>query len=103
MVELPMLVKMMDGKEEVLRVVAYVVDADVPLLLGKKTMEGWKSKLDTVNKVLETEMEGKRKNFRMMDIGSNHFGIEIEKEEKKIDEVLFTKEKEDKLERHIKQ
>ena len=84
MVELPMLVKMMDGKEEVLRVVAYVVDADVPFLLGKKTMEGWKSKLDTVNKVLETEMEGKRKNFRMVDTGSNPFGIEIEKKSRKL-------------------
>ena len=49
------------------------MDADVPFLLGKKTMEGWKSKLDTVNKVLETEMEGKRKNFRMVDTGGNHF------------------------------
>ena len=36
MVELPMLVKMTNGAEEVLKVAAYVVDAEVPFLLGKR-------------------------------------------------------------------
>ena len=97
MVELPMLVKMTNGAEEVLKVAAYVVDADVPFLLGKKTMEAWKSKVNMVDKVLETEMEGERKDFRMIVTESNHYGLEIEKEERQIDEVLFAIEKEEKL------
>merc|ERR1712112_18311 len=80
MVELPMIVKTMDGKDDVLKVFAYLVDADVPFLCGKRTLESWKCKLDTCNGVLETMMDGERKNFRMINTGSNHFGIEIENE-----------------------
>ena len=39
MVELPMLVKMTDGNEDVLKIAAYIVDAEVPFLVGKKTLE----------------------------------------------------------------
>ena len=36
------------------------MDADVPFLCGKREMvERWKSKIDTKNKVLETEIGGK--------------------------------------------
>ena len=36
----------------------YLVDADVPFLCGKRTMvEKWISKIDTKNKVLETEID----------------------------------------------
>ena len=41
MVELPMIVKRMDGKEDVLKVFTYLVDADVPFLCGKRTIEKW--------------------------------------------------------------
>ena len=37
MVELPVIVRRMDGKEDVLRVFTYLVDADVPFLCGKRT------------------------------------------------------------------
>ena len=35
MVELPVIVRRMDGKEDVLKVFTYLVDADVPFLCGK--------------------------------------------------------------------
>merc|ERR1711872_758391 len=61
MVELPVIVRKINGKEDVLRVFTYLVDADVPFLCGKREMvERWKSKIDKENKVLETKMEGKR-------------------------------------------
>ena len=78
MVELPMLVTRMDGKEDVLKVFAYMVEADVLFLCGKSTLESWNAKLDTGNRVLETMMDGEKKNFRMITTGSNHFQIEIE-------------------------
>ena len=58
MVELPVIVRRMDGKEDILRVFTYLVDADVPFLCVKKTIENWDSKIDTKNNVLETELEG---------------------------------------------
>ena len=39
MVELPIMVKGMDGKDYVLRVNTYLVEADVPFLCGKRTLE----------------------------------------------------------------
>ena len=62
MVEIPVIVRRMDGKEDVLRVFTYLVDADVLFLCGKRTMvEKWNLKIDTKNMVLETEINGKRR------------------------------------------
>ena len=93
MVELPMIVKTMDGKDDVLKVFAYLVEADVPFLCGKRTLENWNSKLDTKNRVLETMMDGEKKSFRMINTGSNHFGIVIENKGQKGEEILYVKGK----------
>merc|ERR1712112_21783 len=98
MVELPMIVKRMDGKDDVLKVFAYLVEADVPFLCGKRTLEKWRSKVDTTNKVLETMIDGEKKNFRIIDTGSNHYGIEIENRSEKGEEILYGKGKEEELE-----
>jgi len=96
MVELPVIVRRLDGKEDVLKVFTYLVDADVLFLCGKREMvERWKSKIDTKNKVLETEIEGKRKDFRIVETGGNHVAIEIEKRDLKEEEIFFAKEEED--------
>ncbi len=80
MVELPVIVRRLDGKEDVLKVFTYLVDADVPFLCGKREMvERWKSKIDTENKILETKIEGKRKDLRKVVTGGNLVAIEIEK------------------------
>ena len=39
LVELPILVTRLDGKEDVLTVQTYLVDAEVPFLCGKQTLE----------------------------------------------------------------
>ena len=69
MVELPLIIRRLDGKDDVLRVFTYLVEADVPFLCGKRTIENWNSKIDTKNKVLETEMDGEKKTFRMINTG----------------------------------
>ena len=46
LVELPILVTRMDGKEDVLKVQTYLVDAEVPFLCGKQTLESWNLKID---------------------------------------------------------
>ena len=66
MIDHPMIVTRMDGKEDVLKVFTYLVEADVPFLCGKRTLEKWNSKIDTKNRVLETEMDGEKRNFRMI-------------------------------------
>merc|ERR1712115_141606 len=38
MVELPVIVRRLDGKEDVLQVFTYLVDADVPFLCGKREL-----------------------------------------------------------------
>ena len=78
MVELPVIVRRMDGKEDVLKGFTYLVDADVPFLCGKRTMvEKWNSKIDTKNMVLETEIDRVRKDFKLIETAGNHVVIEI--------------------------
>ena len=89
MVEVPIIVNRLDGKEDVLKVFTYLVDADVPFLCGKKTIEKWNSKIDTKNKVLETEIEGEKKNFRIIETGGNHVAIEIEKKQLREKEIFL--------------
>ena len=93
MVELPVIVRRMDGKEDVLKVFTYLVDADVPFLCGKRTMvEKWNSKIDTKNMVLETEIDGTRKDFKLIETAVNHVAIEIERKNLKEEEIFFAKE-----------
>merc|ERR1712041_220 len=45
--ELPIRVRRLDGKEDVLKVFTYLVDADVPFLCGKREkVERWNSKIE---------------------------------------------------------
>ena len=93
MVKLPVIVRRMDGKEDVLKVFIYIVDADVPFLCGKRAMvEKWNSKIDTKNMVLETEIDEKRKDFKLIETAGNHVAIEIEKRNLKEEEIFFAKE-----------
>ena len=46
LVEHPILVTRMDRKEDVLIVQTYLVDAHVPFLCGKQTLETWNFKID---------------------------------------------------------
>ena len=93
MVELPVIVRRMDGKGDVLKVFTYLVDADVPFLCGKRTMvEKWNSKIDTKNMVLETEIDGIKKDFRLIETAGNHVAIEIERKNIKEEEIFFAKE-----------
>merc|ERR1711873_134161 len=96
MIDLPVIVRRLDGKEEVLQVYTYLIDADVPFLCGKRELKDrWKSKIDTENNVLETTIYGKRKDFRIVGTGGNHVALEIEKRDLKDEQILFTNEGED--------
>ena len=61
--------------------------------MEQRKKEKWNSKIDTKNKVLETEIDGEKKNFRMINIGGNHVGIEIENAKLKEEEILYAKVK----------
>ena len=51
LVKLPILVKMLDGKEDVLVIQTYLVDTEVPFLCGKQTLESWNFKIDGREKI----------------------------------------------------
>ena len=57
LIELPILVTRMDGKEDVLIVQTYLVDAEVPCLCGKQTLEKWNFKIDGQENILEIQMK----------------------------------------------
>ena len=43
----------MDGKEDVLTVQTYLVDAEVSFLFGKQTLETWNFKIDGPENIME--------------------------------------------------
>ena len=45
LIELPVLVTRLDGREDVLVIQTYLVDAEVPFLCGKQTLESWNFKI----------------------------------------------------------
>ena len=56
LVEFPVLVTRLDGREDVLVIQTYLVDAEVPFLCGKQTIESWNFKIDGREKVLEIQI-----------------------------------------------
>ena len=75
----------------------YVVEADVPFLCGKSTLEQWDLRLNTRNGILETNIEGLRKEFRMVNTGGSHYGIILETKDQSNKEVLYLEDKEEDL------
>merc|ERR1712240_366210 len=93
MVDLQVIVRRLDGNEDVLQVFTYLIDADVPFLCGKRELKDrCKSKIDTENNILETKIDGQRKEFRMIETGGNHVALEIEKGNLKEEQIFFTEE-----------
>ena len=82
LVELLILVTIMDGKEDVLIVQTYLVDAEVPILCGKQTLESWNFKIDGEEKILEIHLKSGqdcgKKLIKMVDTTGGHYVIVLE-------------------------
>ena len=87
LVELPFLVTRMDGKEDVLIVQTYLVDAEVPFLCGKQTLESWNVNIYGPEKMLEIHMKNSddqgKKFLKMEDTAGGHYGIVLETRKEK--------------------
>ena len=64
----------------------YLIDAEVPFLCGKQTLESWNFKIDGEEKILEIQMKtgqdcGKTL-IRMIDIVGGHYRIILETRKK---------------------
>ena len=78
MVEILVISQWSNRRDDVLKVQAYLVDADIPFLCGKMMLELWQSKVDTKKRILETEIDSKRRDFKMMITTGSHYGIMLE-------------------------
>ena len=56
-----MVVMRIDGRVDILIVKTYLVEGDVPFLCSKWTLELWNFMIDSKRKILETNLNGKRK------------------------------------------
>ena len=96
LVKLPILVTRMDGKEDVLIVQTYLVDAEVPFLCGKQTLETWNFKIDGQEKILEIQMktgqDNGRKLLKMEETAGGHYGIVLETRKKKNTNMFLIEE-----------
>ena len=83
-IDIPILITRMDGKEDVLTVPTYLVDAEVPFLCGKKTLEDWNFQISGRDKILEITSftDGSRIQIQMIDTQGGHYGIVLETQRK---------------------
>ena len=74
----------MDGKEDVLTVQTYLVDAEVPFLCGKKTLEDWNFQISGQSKILEITSltDSSRIQIQMIDTQGGYYGIVQETQKK---------------------
>ena len=91
-VELPILITRMDGTDDVLIVKTYLVDAEVPFLCGKQTLESWNFKIDGQKKnlkiLMKTGEDNGRKYIKMEDTVGGHYGIILETKKGNIKKVV---------------
>ena len=77
----------LDGREDVLIIQTYLVDAEVPFLCGKQTPESWSFKIDGIEKILEiwikNDQDCSKKLLKMGDTTNVHYGIVLETNKKK--------------------
>ena len=92
-----MIVQRSDGRDNYLRIQAYQVDADIPFLCGKRTLELLQLKVDTKKRILEMEIDGKHRDFKMMITIGSHYGIILETKGRKMVDVLFLEDQEGEL------
>ena len=73
-------------------VLTYLVDAEVPFLCGKKTLEDWNFQLNGQNKTLEvfSLTDGTRFQLEMIDTHGGHYGIFLETQKK--NNVLYVED-----------
>ena len=79
-IDLPILITRKDGKEDVLTVPTYLVDAEVHFLWGKKTLEDWNFQISGRDKTLEITSltDGTRIQIQMIDTQGGHYWIVLE-------------------------
>ena len=87
----------LDGREDVLVIHTYLVDAELPFLCGKQTLESWNFKIDSREKILEiqtrSDQDCSRKLIKMIDTAGSHYGgiLETKKKKKSLD-VMFVED-----------
>ena len=93
------MVMKVDGRKDVLTVQTYLVDAEFPLLCGKRTLEGWNFKIDRESKILEIEskIDGSRRQIKMIDTQGGHYGVILETRKKEKSGILFLETAEEEL------
>ena len=79
-IDLPILIVRKDRQEDVLTVPTYLVDAEVPFLCGKKTLEDWNFQISGRDKILEITSltDGARVQIQIIDTQGGHYGIMLE-------------------------
>ena len=89
LVELLILVTRLDGREDVLVIQTYIIDAEVPFLCGKKTLESWNFNISGIEKILEikikSEEDSSKKLLKMVGTAGGYYGIVLEMQKNKKD------------------
>ena len=80
LVEFPILITRLDGWEDVLTIQTYLVDAEIPFLCGKRTLEDWSFQINGRDKILDInpKTDWSRMQVKMIDTKGGHYSILLE-------------------------
>ena len=81
MIELPLLLRSMKGREYVLKAQVYVIEAVALFLCGNQTLEHWGANLNIKRKVLETCVESLQLDYKIIKTVNGYYGIKLETRE----------------------
>ena len=75
----------MDSVDDVLVVKTYILDAEVPFLCSKQTLEDWRFQIDGRDKILEisSKTDGSRMKIKMIDTQGGHYAAVLEMHRRK--------------------
>ena len=83
-----------DGRNYVLTIQTYLVDADVPFLFRRRTLELCVSRLDTRRRILKMKTDRAKKEFKMVTIGGNHYGLVLETKGRTEVDIIYLEDQE---------
>ena len=95
LIELPVLVTKLDRREDVLVIHTYLVEAEVPFLCGRQTLEKWYFNINGKDNILELEskLDGSKIQMKMVDTHGGHCAIVLETRRVPDSNVLFIEDK----------
>ena len=94
LIELPILINKLDEQEDVLVIHTYLVEAEVPFLCGRQTLEKWYFNINEKENILElkSKLDRSKIQMKMVDTHGGHYAIVLKTRQVPDSKILFVED-----------